>query len=81
LWYDGYDTGESTTQIVPAIVGENEAVMRLCEAALGRGVYAQGIRHPSVPHGTARIRFTPTCAHTERDIARVIAVFAELRGR
>ncbi len=77
----GYDTGESETQIVPAIVGENGAVMRLCEAALERGVYAQGIRHPSVPHGTARIRFTPTCAHSADDIARVIAVFAELRGR
>ena len=77
----GYDTGESATQIVPAIVGENDTAMRLCEAALERGVYAQGIRHPSVPHGTARIRFTPTCAHTARDIARVIEVFAELRAR
>ncbi len=75
----GYDTGLSTTQIVPAQVGENDAVMRLCEAALARGVYAQGIRHPSVPHGTARIRFTPTCAHTADDISRVLEVFAELR--
>jgi glycine C-acetyltransferase/8-amino-7-oxononanoate synthase len=75
----GYDTGESATQIVPAIVGENDAVMRLCEAALERGVYAQGIRHPSVPHGTARIRFTPTCAHAASDIAHAVEVFAELR--
>jgi 8-amino-7-oxononanoate synthase len=76
----GYDTGESTTQIVPAIVGENDAVMRLAERALARGVYAQGIRHPSVPHGSARIRFTPTCAHTAEEIAQVVALFAELRG-
>ncbi len=75
----GYDTGASATQIVPAIVGGNEAAMRLCDAALERGVYAQGIRHPSVPHGTARIRFTPTCAHGADDIARVVEVFAELR--
>ncbi len=77
----GYDTAASTTQIVPAIVGENDAVMRLCEAALERGVYAQGIRHPSVPHGSARIRFTPTCAHSSDDIARVLEVFTELRVR
>ena len=77
----GYDTGDSTTQIVPAIVGDNESVMRLADAALERGVYAQGIRHPSVPHGTARIRFTPTCAHSAGDIARVIEVFSELRAR
>jgi 8-amino-7-oxononanoate synthase len=77
----GYDTGESTTQIVPAIVGENDAVMSLCERALERGVYAQGIRHPSVPHGSARIRFTPTCAHSADEIERVVALFAELRTR
>jgi 7-keto-8-aminopelargonate synthetase-like enzyme len=77
----GYDTGMSATQIVPALIGENDAAMRLCEAALERGVYAQGIRHPSVPHGTARIRFTPTCAHSREDIVRVLEVFAELRSR
>ena len=77
----GYDTAASATQIVPAIIGLNDAVMRLCEAALERGVYAQGIRHPSVPHGSARIRFTPTCAHSSDDIARVLEVFAELRVR
>jgi 7-keto-8-aminopelargonate synthetase-like enzyme len=75
----GFDTAESATQIVPAIIGENDAVMQLCEAALERGVYAQGIRHPSVPHGTARIRFTPTCAHTAGEIAFVVDVFAGLR--
>ncbi len=76
----GYDTAHSTTQIVPAIVGENDAVMRLCEAALARGVYAQGIRHPSVPHKSARIRFTPTSAHSAAEIAEVVATFGELRG-
>ena len=74
----GFDTGPSTTQIVPAIVGDNDRVMELCEAALERGVYAQGIRYPSVPEGTARIRFTPTCAHTEEDIDAVLDVFRAL---
>ena len=75
----GYDVGTSTTHIVPAIIGENEATMQLSEAALGRGVFAQGIRYPSVPHGTARIRFTPTCEHTPADIDTVVRVFADLR--
>jgi 8-amino-7-oxononanoate synthase len=74
----GFDTGQSTTHIVPAIVGNNDIVMRLCEAALHKGVYAQGIRHPSVPPGTERIRFTPMCSHTPEDIETVIRVFREL---
>jgi 8-amino-7-oxononanoate synthase len=74
----GFDTGPSTTHIVPAIIGENDAVMRLCEAALGKGIYAQGIRYPSVPRGTARIRFTPMCSHSSEDIETVARVFREL---
>ena len=54
----------------------------LCEAALERGVYAQGIRHPSVPHGSARIRFTPTLrAHGAATSREVVRLFAELRVR
>ena len=74
----GWDTLGSTTQIVPALVGENDATMRLTEQLLARGIYAQGIRHPSVAHGTARIRLTPTCAHSAADVAQVFAAFAEL---
>ncbi len=71
-------TGRSSSHIVPVIIGDNARVMALCEAALERGVYAQGIRHPSVPAGTERIRFTPICAHTPEQIAHVLDVFREL---
>lgn len=74
----GWDTLGSTTQIVPALVGENAAALRVTDELLARGIYAQGIRHPSVAHGRARIRLTPTCAHSVDDVARVIAAFAEI---
>jgi 8-amino-7-oxononanoate synthase len=74
----GWNTLGSTTQIVPALVGENAAALRVTEELLARGIYAQGIRHPSVPHGSARIRLTPTCAHSAADIACVVAAFAEI---
>jgi 8-amino-7-oxononanoate synthase len=77
----GFDTGASTTHIVPAIVGSEDAVMQICEAGLRKGVYAQGIRHPSVPRGTARIRFTPMCTHTPEEIETTARVFAELAQR
>ncbi|HKC50397.1 MAG TPA: 8-amino-7-oxononanoate synthase [Myxococcota bacterium] len=74
----GWNTLRSTTQIVPALVGENAATLRVSDQLLARGIYAQGIRHPSVPHGSARIRLTPTCAHSLDDVARVVAAFAEI---
>jgi 8-amino-7-oxononanoate synthase len=74
----GFDTGASETHIVPAIVGDAALAMALCERALAAGVYAQGIRYPSVPEGTARIRFTPSAAHTDADIDHVVELFASL---
>jgi 8-amino-7-oxononanoate synthase len=75
----GFDTGRSMSHVVPAIIGDNVETMRLCEAALERGVYVQGIRFPSVPEGTARLRFTPTSSHTEADIELAVEIFASLR--
>ena len=40
----------------------------LCEALLERGYYAQGIRHPSVPRGRARLRITPMATHEDHEI-------------
>ncbi len=74
----GYDTGASTTHIVPVIVGEDRAAMELAGRLLERGVYAQGIRYPSVPAGTARLRLTPTCAHEPEHVVQMLGAFAEL---
>ena len=62
------DTRPSTTHIVPVVIGENEATMAICERLLERGFYAQGIRHPSVPEGTARLRLTPMATHRDDEI-------------
>jgi 7-keto-8-aminopelargonate synthetase-like enzyme len=42
--------------------------MAVCEDLLDRGYYAQGIRHPSVPRGRARLRITPMATHDESEI-------------
>jgi len=50
--------GES--QIVPAIVGNNVAACRLAETLRSKGYLAFPIRPPTVPPGTARLRFSLT---------------------
>ena len=37
--------------------------MELCERVLERGVFAQGIRPPTVPEGSSRLRFTVMATH------------------
>jgi 8-amino-7-oxononanoate synthase len=52
--------------------------MAACEALLERGFYAQGIRHPSVPPGTARLRITPMATHATEDIDALADAIAEV---
>ncbi len=75
----GISTAPSTTHIVPVVIGGNAETMALCERLLERGFYVQGIRHPSVPCETARLRVTPMATHTPEEIdALADAIAAEL---
>ena len=73
----GIASGRSTTQIVPVIVGENTPTMQLSERLLERGYFAQGIRHPSVPQGSARLRITLMETHDAHEIDGLAAALAE----
>ena len=73
----GLSTAPSSTHIVPVVIGENERTMALCERLLARGFYAQGIRHPSVPEGTARLRLTLMASHPPEVVDALAAAVAE----
>jgi 7-keto-8-aminopelargonate synthetase-like enzyme len=64
------------TQIVPLVVGAADATMRACEAALGQGVFAQGIRPPTVPVGTSRLRLAVMASHTKSELRWAAGVLA-----
>jgi glycine C-acetyltransferase/8-amino-7-oxononanoate synthase len=67
---EGLDACGSHTQIVPLAVGEAEPTMDLCERLLERGVFAQGIRPPTVPEGSSRLRFTVMATHEPAQLRR-----------
>jgi glycine C-acetyltransferase/8-amino-7-oxononanoate synthase len=71
---EGLATGDSESQIVPVAVGEAEPAMELCERLLAEGVFAQGIRPPTVPAGSSRLRFTVMATHAEADLRRAAAL-------
>lgn len=64
----GFNTGKSSTQIIPAMTGDSSESVKLSDFLLENGVLATAIRPPTVPRGEARIRFTVTAAHSEDDI-------------
>jgi 8-amino-7-oxononanoate synthase len=70
---EGLEAGASESQIVPLEVGDADQTMELCERLLERGVFAQGIRPPTVPQGSSRLRFSVMATHDEaalREAAR-----------
>lgn len=67
---EGLAAGGSATQIVPVEVGGAESTMELSERILERGVFAQGIRPPTVPEGSSRLRFTVMATHRAGELQR-----------
>lgn len=72
----GLDTGGSSTQILPLVVGAAEDAVAAAEGALGEGVFAQAIRPPTVPAGTSRLRVAVSSEHTPADLRAAADVLA-----
>lgn len=71
----------SGSQILPCIVGGDGAAMALARAMQARGYDIRGIRPPTVPEGTARLRIALTLNVTEDEAGAMLAALAEqLRG-
>lgn len=67
----------SATAIQPLIVGGNAATMDLSDRLMKRGIWAPGIRPPTVPEGTGRLRISLSAGH---DTSHIEALAAALTG-
>ncbi len=71
------DTSASSSQIVPLMCGENEAALQLAEHLQASGFAVRAIRPPTVPQGTARLRFSLTARVTHSDVDRLANTIAQ----
>jgi len=77
----GFATGASSTQIVPCLVGSEEAATQLALFLRKRGIGVPAIRPPTVPAGTSRVRFSwSRLLHDEHRAAIVSALEAWKAG-
>jgi 8-amino-7-oxononanoate synthase len=68
----------SQTAIQPVIIGANDETMRMSAALYEQGFWVGGIRPPTVPAGTARLRVTLSAGHTADDVRRLADAINEL---
>jgi 8-amino-7-oxononanoate synthase len=67
----------SGSQIIPLIIGGDDDTMRMAEALQAAGFDVRGIRPPTVPQGTSRLRISITLNVTEEDIAALAHIISE----
>jgi 7-keto-8-aminopelargonate synthetase-like enzyme len=72
----GYQLGPTRSPILPLLIGDAQQTMALAAALLQRGIFAQGIRPPTVPEGTSRLRVTPMATHSREQLAQALEAFA-----
>jgi 8-amino-7-oxononanoate synthase len=58
----------SGSQIIPVILGEDARAMRVAEMLQAAGYDVRGIRPPTVPAGTSRLRISMTLNASEEDV-------------
>ena len=69
----GFEPIEGDTPIVPVIIGETAAAMKLSRELLDEGVFVIGFGFPVVPRGEARIRCQVSAAHEIEHLDRALA--------
>ncbi|MBA2627300.1 MAG: glycine C-acetyltransferase [Gemmatimonadales bacterium] len=69
------------TPIIPVILGETAAAIRMSEMLLEEGVFVTGFGFPVVPQGQARVRCQVSAAHTRQDLDEALAAFRKVGTR
>ncbi|GIW80760.1 MAG: 8-amino-7-oxononanoate synthase [Gemmatales bacterium] len=68
----GLSTGGSASQIVPIVLGEPERTVAVAKQLTQSGLVVGGIRPPSVPPGTSRLRVSVTAGHNSDDLLALV---------
>jgi glycine C-acetyltransferase len=66
------------TPIIPVILGETAAAIRMSDLLLQEGVFVTGFGYPVVPQGQARVRCQISAAHTREDLDQALAAFRKV---
>lgn len=76
----GFSTEPSESQIIPIRLGENNRAVILSEFLRSNGISAVAVRPPTVPSGTARLRFSVTLRHSREDLYRTAEILNFVNG-
>jgi 8-amino-7-oxononanoate synthase len=79
LQAEGFDTAASSSQIVPVVLGSNEATLDAAEHLQREGFAVRGIRPPTVPQGSSRLRLSLTARIPQHELTRLVTSLSAWR--
>ena len=74
----GFKPLPGETPIIPVILGETAAAIRMSDLLLAEGVFVTGFGFPVVPQGQARVRCQISATHTRGDLDQALAAFRKV---
>ena len=74
----GFKPLPGETPIIPVILGETAAAIRMSDLLLAEGVFVTGFGYPVVPQGQARVRCQISATHTRDDLDQALTAFRKI---
>jgi len=74
----GFDTGISTSPIVPIMLGENKTAQDFSKELFNEGLFAKAIVYPTVPQGKARVRVMNSAGHSKEQLDQALKIFEKV---
>jgi 8-amino-7-oxononanoate synthase len=74
----GFKIGTTETPIVPILIGSEAKAFQFTQRLYEEGVFATPAIYPAVRYGEAIVRTSYMASHTDRDLDRVLEIFARL---
>jgi 8-amino-7-oxononanoate synthase len=74
----GFNLKQSQGPIVPIFIGDDSKALRVQQMLLGKGIFLQAIRPPTVPNGTSRLRLTIVRGLTKADMDQALEALKQV---
>ncbi len=73
----GFTIAAEESPVIPVLIGDANKTVQMAQQLFSLGVFAPGIRPPTVPPGTSRVRVTVMATHTRDDLDKALAAFKQ----
>jgi glycine C-acetyltransferase len=74
----GVNIGQSTTQVIPIIIGSGRRLLyEICHEMQEKGLFLAPVDYPSVPEDALRYRAAVTAAHTRADLDEALSIIED----